>query len=155
MKPARRRLDRCFRESLSTFLGNKRRITLWTVLLLLVFPGSAAVSQEKGTLTLDQAVMCEDIKENAPVNKTVIFPLSLGKAICFTSFSVVPENVIMHHNWYNRDKIVARVNLRLKPPRWSTFSSIPLKEKDKGPWRVEVLDSEGRLLRVLRFSVTD
>jgi hypothetical protein len=121
----------------------------------MVFSGSVAVSQEKGKLTLDQAVMCEDIKESAPVNETIIFSISLRKAICFTSFSAVPENVIIHHNWYNRDKIVARVNLRLKPPRWSTFSSIPLKEKDKGPWRVEVLDPDGRLLRVLRFSVTD
>ena len=136
--------------------GYYRRCIVYALIcFLMVFPGSVAVSQEKGRLTLDQAVMCEDIKENAPVNKTIIFSISLRKAICFTSFSAVPENIIIQHNWYNRDKIVARVNLRLKPPRWSTFSSIPLKEKDKGPWRVEVLDPDGRLLRVLRFSVTD
>jgi Protein of unknown function (DUF2914) len=133
----------------------KKCIFCGVVFLLMLFPGSLAVSQEKGPLTLDEAVMCEEIKDSAPVNKTVVFSIALRKAICFTSFSSVPENVVIYHNWYNRDKMVARVRLRLKPPRWSTFSSVPLKEKDKGPWRVEVLDPEERLLRVLRFSVTD
>lgn len=121
----------------------------------MLFPGSRAVSQEGVALTLDEAVMCEQIVEGTPVNKTVVFSLATGKAMCFTSFSAVPEKAIIYHNWYSRDKLIARVRLRLKPPQWTTFSSIPLKEKDKGPWRVEVLDPDGKLLRVLRFSVTD
>ena len=125
------------------------------VFFLMVFSGSLGVSQESGKLTLDEAFTCEEIKDSAPVNKTVVFSIVLRKAICYTSFSSVPDNVVIYHNWYNRDKMVARVRLRLKPPRWSTFSSIPLKEKDKGPWRVEILDPAEKLLRVLRFSVTD
>ena len=125
------------------------------VFLLTLVPGSMAISQESKGLTLDEAVMCEEIKDSAPVNKTVVFSIALRKAVCFTSFSAVPDNVVIYHNWYTRDKMVARVRLRLKPPRWSTFSSVPLKETDKGPWRVEVLDPDQKLLRILRFSVTD
>lgn len=121
----------------------------------MIFSGSQAVSQESGVLTLKEAVMCEEIKENAPVNKTIVFSIAVKKAICFTSFSEVPEKVIIYHNWYKRDKLIARMRLRLKPPQWTTFSSIPLKEKDKGPWRVEVIDPEGKLLRTLRFSLTE
>ena len=134
---------------------NKRRVLALAVFFLMVFSGSLGVSQESGKLTLDEAFTCEEIKDSAPVNKTVVFSIVLRKAICYTSFSSVPDNVVIYHNWYNRDKMVARVRLRLKPPRWSTFSSIPLKEKDKGPWRVEILDPAEKLLRVLRFSVTD
>ena len=130
-------------------------ILLWVVFFLMLFPASLAVSQENGKLTLDEALMCEEIKDSAPVNKTVVFSIALRKAVCFTSFSAVPDNVVIYHNWYTRDKMVARVRLRLKAPRWSTFSSIPLKETDKGPWRVEVLDPDQKLLRILRFSVTD
>jgi hypothetical protein len=119
------------------------------------FSGSQAVSQETGVLTLNEAVMSEEIKNRKPVNRTIIFSLAARKAICFTSFSNVTEKVIIFHNWYRYDKLVAKVRLRLKPPKWSSFSSIPLKEKDKGPWRVEVIDPEGKLLRVLRFSITD
>jgi hypothetical protein len=45
--------------------------------------------------------------------------------------------------------------LFLKPPSWSTYSSIQLREADKGPWRVEVTDDKGKLFATLRFSVTD
>jgi hypothetical protein len=121
----------------------------------MLFPGSQAVSQESGVLTLGEAVMCEEIKGRKPMNKTVVFSLTARKAICFTSFSKVPEKVIIFHNWYKYDKLIAKVRLRLTPPQWSSLSSIPLKEKDKGPWRVEVIDPKGKLLRVLRFSVTD
>ena len=127
----------------------------WSVLFLMLFLGSQAVSQESGVLTLGEAVMCEEIKDRKPVNKTVVFSLAARKAICFTSFSKVPEKVIIFHNWYKYDKLIAKVRLRLTPPQWSSLSSIPLKEKDKGPWRVEVIDPKGKLLRVLRFSVTD
>ena len=155
MKPPKRSLNRYFRKSLSFLVHNKRMTILWFVFSLTMFPGSLVVSQESGKLTLDEALMCEDIKDSAPVNKTVVFSIALRKAICFTSFSAVPDNVVIYHNWYNRDKMVARVRLRLKPPRWSTFSSVPLKATDKGPWRVEILDQDQKLLRILRFSVTD
>ncbi len=134
---------------------DKCRILSWAVLFLVLFPGSLAVSQENGVLTLENAVMCEEIKDRKPVNKTVVFSIAARRAICFTSFSKVPEKVIIFHNWYKYDKLIARVRLRLQPPQWDTFSSIPLKEKDKGPWRVEVIDPKGKLLRVLRFSITD
>jgi hypothetical protein len=50
---------------------------------------------------------------------------------------------------------VYRKRLILKPPRWASVSSIKLREADKGPWRVEIRDAEGRLLATLRFSITD
>lgn len=134
---------------------DKCRILTWVVLILVFFSGSQAVSQESGVLTLEEAVMCEEIKGRKPVNKTILFSIAARRAICFTSFSKVPDKVIIFHNWYKYDKLIARVRLRLQPPQWSSFSSIPLKEKDKGPWRVEVIDPKGKLLRVLRFSVTD
>ena len=134
---------------------DKCRILTWAVLILVFFSGSQAVSQESGVLTLEDAVMCEEIKNRKPVNKTIVFSIAARRAICFTSFSKVPDKVIIFHNWYKYDKLIARVRLRLQPPQWSSFSSIPLKEKDKGPWRVEVIDPKGKSLRVLRFSVTD
>jgi len=133
----------------------KCRILTWAVLILVFFSGSQAVSQESGVLTLEDAVMCEEIKDRKPVNKTIVFSIASRRAVCFTSFSKVPDKVIIFHNWYKYDKLIAKVRLRLQPPQWSSFSSIPLKEKDKGPWRVEVIDPKGKLLRVLRFSVTD
>lgn len=126
----------------------------------LAFPVPSAAEDtppnpEAEKLTLAHAVMCEEINERQPVNETIVFPVSLGQVICFNFFNPVPERTVIYHNWYKKDRLTSRVKLRLNPPRWSTFSKIQLREVDKGPWRVEITDGNGTVLRVLRFSITD
>jgi hypothetical protein len=108
-----------------------------------------------GQLTLHQAVMCEEIFESAPRNRTVVFSVAKERAVCFTSFETVPEKTFIYHNWYYRDIPSARRRLLVRPPRWSTYSSIQIRKTDVGPWRVEITDSKGKILRVLRFSITE
>jgi hypothetical protein len=121
-------------------------------------------SQENGTptpppapgkLTLVAAVMCEKVDEYTPRNPAIVFSVSIGKISCFTSFDPVPEDTFVYHKWFYRDELTTRIKLSLKTPRWSTLSSIQLREADKGPWRVEVTDSDGNTLQTLRFSITD
>jgi len=106
-------------------------------------------------LTLTQAMMCEEILNNVPVNQTVVFSASREKAICYSAFDPVPEKTVIFHNWFHRDVPSAKIQLILNPPRWSTYSSIQLRKTDIGPWRVEITDENGNLLDVLRFSVTE
>ena len=99
--------------------------------------------------------MCEEIKEFAPYNSAVVFSIKIGKVSCFTAFDPVPEKTVIYHKWYHQDKPSTNKNLTLNPPRWSTYSSILLRETDKGPWRVEISDQNGNLFRILKFSITD
>ncbi|MGD2127594.1 MAG: DUF2914 domain-containing protein [Desulfobacteraceae bacterium] len=110
---------------------------------------------ETKRLTLAEAAMCEAIKEYTPQNQGIVFSTSIGKILCFTLFDPVPQKTVVYHNWYRSDGLITKVKLTLKPPRWSTFSSIQLREADKGPWRVEITDQEGSLHEILRFSITD
>ena len=128
------------------------------------FLASPVFSQQKKTsptgstekkLTLLNAVTCEGIQEFAPLNEAIVFSISIGKVYCFSDFEPVPEKTFIYHNWYFLDKLIARVKLTLKPPRWRTYSTIQLREADKGPWRVEITDSKGQGFKVLRFSITD
>jgi hypothetical protein len=112
-------------------------------------------SSHAAQLELFQALMCEEIFSNAPRNPTAVFSIRQKKAICFTSFSQVPKKLIIYHNWFHRDVPSARIRLTLKPPSWSTYSSIELNKTDIGPWRVEITDETGKVLEVLRFSVTE
>ena len=107
------------------------------------------------TLTLVQAVMCEGIKDYKPLNPGIVFSVNIETVSCFTSFDGVRQRTFIYQTWFHRDGLSTRRKLYLQPPRWSTFSSIQLRETDKGPWRVEVTDEEGQVLRVLRFSITD
>jgi hypothetical protein len=113
-------------------------------------PGTA-----QNKLTLDHAVMCEEIKDFAPYNPAVVFSIKIGKVCCFTSFDSVPEKTFIYHKWFHKDNPSTDKRLTLQPPSWATYSTIQLRETDKGPWRVEISDQNGNLLYILRFSITD
>jgi hypothetical protein len=106
-------------------------------------------------LHLEAAMMCEGVRDLAPVNRAVVFSISIGRVSCFSSFDRVPRQTFIYHRWYHQDELSTKKKLFLKPPSWSTYSSIQLREADKGPWRVEVTDDKGKLFATLRFSVTD
>ncbi|MGD8229342.1 MAG: DUF2914 domain-containing protein [Desulfobacteraceae bacterium] len=140
-----------------------RRLTYLIVLVFLTSFLSQAFAQKKDSLstgtteklTLVQAAMCEGIEDNSPKNRAIVFPFSIGRVHCFTTFDPVPAKTVIYHKWYFRDKLRARVKLSLRTPRWATFSRIGLRDGEKGPWRVEITDEEENILRILRFSVTD
>ena len=144
----------------------KYKLGLFLIILLSIdiffslhaFPQTKKNSNSTPTskkLTLLHAAMCEEVKEYVPRNSAIVFSIIIGKVFCYTSFDPVPEKTSIYHKWFHRDKISTKVKLSLKPPRWSTFSRIRLREADKGPWRVEITDNKDKILHVLRFSITD
>ena len=109
----------------------------------------------RNKLTLDHAIMCEEVQDKTPINQAVVFSIKIGKVSCFSMFDPVPENTFIYHQWFHKDAPSTNKRLTLQPPRWATYSSIQLRETDKGPWRVEISDQKGTLLYILRFSITD
>lgn len=106
-------------------------------------------------LKLERAVVCEGIKDMKPLNPGLTFSIQNGRILCFTRFAAVASETYILHRWYRRDELVSEKKLVLKPPRWSTYSSMQLRESDKGPWRVNVVASDETVLTILRFSVTE
>ncbi|MCU0539526.1 MAG: DUF2914 domain-containing protein [Desulfobacterales bacterium] len=106
-------------------------------------------------LVLVQALVSEDIKEGIPQAASLAFSISAGKVYCYTLFDGISDDTLIYHHWIFRDRPSARIRLTLRAPRWATYSSIQLREADRGPWRVEIVDAGGRILKTLRFSVTD
>jgi hypothetical protein len=99
--------------------------------------------------------MCEDLQGRVPQYPTIVFSITLGKVFCFTDFDPVLEKTFVYHNWYFRELKRASVKLSLNTPRWATFSTVQMRATDKGPWRVEITDPRGSILKTLRFSITD
>jgi len=138
--------------------------SLFLCLALALMSPPNAVSQDKTAQTrrgednrlgLVQATMCETVTDGKPVNAAVVFSTQREGVSCFTVFDPVSEDTFIYHKWFHRDNAIARIKLSLKPPRWSTYSSIHLRESDKGPWRVEIVDNQDHRLETLRFSITD
>lgn len=118
-------------------------------------PETVAAENSKSGLKLDEAVICEAIAGFRPVNPGVAFSVSAGRVICYSRFSGIEGDTSVMHKWYRRDEIVTTKILMLKSPRWATYSSIQLRESDRGPWRVEIVDADHRVIKVLWFSVTE
>jgi hypothetical protein len=139
------------------------RLSLLAAIICSLFPlpgNSQSKDPEEASLpaskmVLVRAIMCEDIQELIPKNPTTVFSIERRKAICFTTFDPVPEKTVIYHQWFHRDQTSAKIKLTLKPPRWSTYSSIQFRAEDIGPWRVEIIDSQGKILDALRFSITE
>jgi len=110
---------------------------------------------KKEKLAITQAVMCEEIRDYEPQNRAAVFSISTGKVYCFTAFNPVPSNMYVYHSWYRRDRLITTRRLSLKTPAWSVFSTIQLRQADKGPWRVEVKDHNGGVIKIIKFSITD
>jgi hypothetical protein len=104
---------------------------------------------------LTTSTMCERVDNLTPTRPGIVFSVSNGQVCCFTSFDPVPQPALIYHRWYHRDELSTQTRLRVYPPKWATYSVIQLRETDKGPWRVEITDQNGRVFTVLRFSITD
>lgn len=131
-------------------------LTLLAVTLL--FPGrawteeGAAVSEEP---TLIKAVMCESLQKFTPINVAVVFAIELGRIYSYTEFDPVPKQTIIYHKWYHKGSLISVKKLTINPPRWSSFSSMQLRDADKGAWHVDIIDMNNKLIQTLRFSITD
>ena len=120
-----------------------------------LFADEGPAEPDAGTMKLTRAVMCESIEAYEPKDVAVTFPIGVGKISCYMSFEGINNPTHAYQKWYRRDALVTTKRLTLKPPSWSTYSSIQLRESDKGPWRVEIYDARNQLLTTLRFSVTE
>ncbi len=145
---------------------SKRLSACWLLLLWLgaiQVPGARAqgppqdtsAEQPEAKLVLVQSAMCEKVENLVPIRPAIAFSVSIGQVYCFSSFDPVPQPTFIYHRWYHRDELSTQTRLRLYPPKWSTYSVIQLRETDKGAWRVEITDQDGRVFGVLRFSITD
>lgn len=149
----------------STFSSNYWRLIFFlttAVFGILISDGSFAQPKKATSpsgysmeLKMVRSVMCEDVKDNKPLNEGLIFSSDTGKISCYTEFDPVPERTVIYHNWYFKDNLSTRRKLVLYPPRWSAFSQVQVRETEKGPWRVDIIDEDGRTLQTLRFSVTE
>ena len=85
----------------------------------------------------------------------MVFSIERGRIHCFTEFDPVPQQTIIYHKWYHKGSLVSVKQLTLNPPRWSSVTSMQLRDADNGPWQVDITDANDTIIHTLRFSITD
>jgi hypothetical protein len=115
------------------------------------------LSDNAGTVSpvVKEAVMCEGVQDGLPVNQTIIFNLSKTSAYCWSEFDPVPADGVVYHEWYRKGLFITRKKLAVHTPRWATYSRLPLRQADIGPWHLNITDQNGNVLQTLRFSITE
>ncbi len=135
-------------------------------LLFVLLPPAHFAAAENGQIQQEQhpanlearlvkAAMAESIDGLSPVNEAVVFSIDLRSLVCFSEFNPVPAPSVIYHKWYHRGVLIAQKQLTIKPPRWSSFSSMQLRDNDIGPWQVYITDDQGTIYEILRFSITE
>lgn len=136
----------------------KKMYLPFVLCIILLFPEAVwtqEVTAPSEQPVLTKAVMCESIQKFSPENEAVVFSIELGRVYCYTEFDPVPKQSVIYHRWYHRGSLISVKQLTVNPPHWSSFSSMQLRDADKGPWQVDITDDDGNILKTLRFSITD
>lgn len=111
-------------------------------------------SQETSQLEVSAAAVCKNVVSLEPVDSGISFPVSLGMLYCFTRITGAQSPTQITHVWYFDGTERARVDLAVNSGSWRTYSSKIIQSYEMGAWRVDVLDSDGKMLKTLDFEVT-
>ena len=114
----------------------------------------ATTVQEPSHLQVEVAAICKDVIDRAPEGAGTSFPASVGKLFCFTKITGAVNPTHVTHVWFFDGTERARVELAVNSSSWRTYSSKFIENQEVGAWRVEVVDSAGKVLQTLNFEVT-
>ena len=110
-------------------------------------------SKEGASLTITRLVVGTGVENNEPVGAAEIFPASTEKVYCFLEATNIAKDTEVSFVWSYGGKEMLKTTLPLKAgPKWRTCASKNLRGL-KGDWKVEIKDSEGKVLKDIKFKV--
>ncbi|RMG68308.1 MAG: DUF2914 domain-containing protein [Nitrospirae bacterium] len=104
-------------------------------------------------LEVKEAYIAKAVVELKPVEPSEQFSSDIGRVYCFSRITGAKTNTTVRHLWFYKDRFMAEVELPVKSPDWRTYSSKRILPSWKGPWRVDITDREGLLLKSLHFEI--
>jgi hypothetical protein len=128
-------------------------ISLLVILHLCIFCLPIAVGQDQPALEVTDSAICRDVENLECVDPKEEFSANVGRLYCFTRIAGAQVNTEVTHVWYYGDSERARIALAVRSTNYRTYSSKRIQPHETGQWRVEVLDSNGTVLKTIPFSV--
>ncbi len=127
----------------------------WTVVVVTLFLPCSGMGQTEQTNQLEvvDAAICLDVVEHECVEKDVVFPADVGKLYCLTRIYGAQTDTRIVHVWFFGDIERARVPLDIRSSNFRTYSSKIIRPMEIGDWRVEVVDSQNRVLKIIEFKI--
>ncbi len=125
-------------------------IILILIILVIVSVGFA---QETEKNIVKEIKICKSIVDREVVGVDSVFTADVGKVYCFTKIidGISASNIT--HVWYYNDLEMAKVNLNVKSSSFRTWSSKKIYKKWVGDWRVDVVTSDGNVVKSIKFRI--
>jgi len=128
--------------------------TVLALVAICLVPPTTVQAQETPQLEVAEGIICTDVVDREPVGVNTTFAATVDRLCCFTRITGAEEPTTITHVWYFGDIERARVDLTVRSLSWRTHSSKIIQAHESGPWRVDVLDAAGSVLRTIRFEIT-
>jgi hypothetical protein len=118
-----------------------------------MFIVSAPVNAEVSPLRISEMAVTTKIVRGNPIDSVHrISSASVKEIFCFTRLTATEEtDTTIRHVWYRGNEKVGDYELPVKGERWRTFSRRVVSKGMSGDWRVDALDSDGKLLKSVKF----
>lgn len=110
---------------------------------------------EAQDINIQQFDFATAIEDREPSGMDTAFTAEIGTIYCFTQVEGVTDTTQITHEWHYKDEEKARVDLTVAADNWRTWSSKTIPESWTGPWRVMVLDPNGKVLATKNFVITE
>lgn len=130
----------------------KRVATYFVAAVLLFLTVVPLCAEDSGIRITELAVTTKIVKGNPIDLVRRISSSSVKSLYCFTRTTApAGTDTTITHVWYNGEEKVGEYVLPVKGEKWRTYSKKNIQKGWAGDWRVEVLDSNGTLMKVIKF----
>jgi hypothetical protein len=131
-------------------------IAIWGMILPVCAQEKAkeeAAGKETAPFAVKRLVIGTGVENSEPIGVAETFPASTEKVYCFLEATDIAKDTEVSFVWFSGEKEMSKFSVPLKEgPRWRTYAYKNLREI-KGDWKVEVRDSEGKILKDVKFKV--
>ena len=131
-------------------------ILMCTSMTLLPFLFSTTLQAQDTSDTefmLEEAAICRNIVDRAPIGRGSVFHTDTERLYCFTKVVGAKTDTTIIHHWYLNGKLKASVTLPVNSASWRTWSSKKITPDDTGDWMVEILTADGNSVESILFLV--
>ena len=99
--------------------------------------------------------VCKKVKNNQPLYPGKRFPSDIGKVYCHSLLNNhTGKYKDIYHIWYMNDNLKAKVRIRVREGgEIPAVSQRQVAKSDKGTWRIEITDSDKKILDTVIFEV--
>ncbi len=137
--------------------GNMVGLLFYSIAVLVWLMAPQAYAQEKAKegagFSIARLVVGTGVENSEPVGTAETFPASTEKAYCFLEATNIAKDTEVSFVWSYGDKEMLKTTLPVKAgPKWRTYANKNLRGQ-KGEWKVEVKDPDGKVLREIKFKV--